>query len=440
MLHTHKRKLYICLFVAVLVVISIFLFLNKKENQEVSVMLERIGTETDAAQETDNIAEEDIAEGNIIKGDSSGGNASDENEQEKVSAEEIQLSEELQKEADINEALDAMIQEMSLEEKVGQMFFIRSRGDIDASVFDTYHVGGVILFGEDFQGKTPETLIEYIQDFQNNSTYPLLIGVDEEGGTVSRLNGNSALIEAPFQSPRNLYEAGGFDAIEADTYEKSQLLLSYGINVNFAPVCDLSFSPEDFMYKRAFGMDVSETCQYVELVVGIMKEERIGSVLKHFPGYGSNGDTHTGMVTDTRDYNTFLTMDFLPFISGIQAGCDCVLVSHNIVTSMDSVYPASLSKNVHEILRNDLDFDGVIITDDLEMNGAAEFADEGEIAVLAVQAGNDMLLSSHYGIQYQAVLLAVQEGEIPETQIDASVKRILRWKYDLGLLELVNLE
>lgn len=340
-----------------------------------------------------------------------------------------------QAEAELTQKLENIVREMSIEEKVGQMFFIRANGGVPQEVFDNYHVGGVLLFGEDFQGKTPETLVEYIQGFQTKSTYPLLIGTDEEGGTVSRISGNYELTEEVFQSPKSLYQENGFDAIAEDAHVKSQLLLSYGINVNFAPVCDLAFDPDDFMYKRSFGTNVSETCQYIELVVQVMEEENIGSVLKHFPGYGDNGDTHTSIITDERELSEFETKDFLPFSSGIESGADCVMVSHNIVTAIDEEYPASLSPKVHAILREELGFTGVIITDDLVMEGVTKYVGTETAAILAVQAGNDMILSSNYQAQYQAILNAVDEGTISEEQVDEAVLRILRWKYDLGLLE-----
>ena len=157
--------------------------------------------------------------------------------------------------------------------------------------------------------------------------------------------------------------------------------------------------------------------------------------MKHFPGYGSNGDTHTCIVRDYRDYDSFVNGDFLPFIEGINQGADCVLVSHNIVECIDSEMPASLSGKVIGILRNDLEFDGVIITDDLMMDGVSDYFSEGESAVMAIIAGNDMILSTDYSLQYESVLAAVYDGRITEERIDESVTRILLWKYELGLIK-----
>ncbi len=335
----------------------------------------------------------------------------------------------------VNRELEELVAHMTLEEKVGQMFFIRADASFDQTTFDTYHPGGILLFGQDVENKTVSQLRDYIGSFQRYSTYPLFIGIDEEGGTVTRVSHNSNLVEEAFESPRNLYEQGGFEAVIEDSHKKSSLLKSFGINVNFAPVVDYSVDYGDFMYQRAFGNNIEETCEFAEKIVSAMKEDQMGCVLKHFPGYGNNGDTHTNIITDYREYDIFVEQDFLPFQSGIEAGADSVLVSHNIVVSMDETYPASLSENVHRILREDLGFEGVIITDDLVMSGVADFVSADAAAVQAVKAGNDMMIVSDYAVQYDAVVAAVQNGEIDIQKIDESVIRILRWKYNLGLLE-----
>lgn len=335
---------------------------------------------------------------------------------------------------DTEQKIDDIIEGMTLEEKVGQLFFIKDDGRFRSDILEHYPVGGIILFDGDFKGKSAQNLRDYISAFQDNSRYPLLIGVDEEGGTVIRLSKYSTYADAPFQSPRNLYSSGGFESIREDTVLKSELLLSYGINVNFAPVCDISGDSDDFMYSRSISGDPEVVSEFAALSVSVMHDEGIGSVLKHFPGYGSNGDTHTDVIRDSRDYDTFVEQDFKPFQAGIDAGADCVLVSHNIVECMDSDMPASLSYEVHRILRSELGFNGVIITDDLMMNGVSAYVDVEESAVQAILAGNDMILSTYYDVQYQAVLDAVNAGTITEERLDASIRRILRWKYSLGIM------
>lgn len=330
--------------------------------------------------------------------------------------------------------INEKIQSMTIEEKVGQLFFIKNDNRFDESVLEEYPVGGIILFSSDFQGESPESLTKEIAAFQEKSDIPLLIGVDEEGGSVIRLSKYSALADYAFSSPRALYNSGGFDAIREDTKVKSELLLSYGINVNFAPVCDISLNRGEFMYLRSFGGSAEDTAEYVSIVVEVMNDCGMGCVLKHFPGYGNNADTHKSIVYDSRPYEVFENEDFLPFISGINSGAECILISHNIIECMDSGNPASISPYIHEMLRQEFKFDGVIITDDLMMGGVSKFVSEEESAVVAILAGNDMLLSTNYQLQYNSVLEAVKNGEITEERIDESVRRILRWKYMLGIM------
>lgn len=323
---------------------------------------------------------------------------------------------------------------MTLEEKVGQMFIARCPETDAAQLAADYHLGGYILFGRDFKDKTAEQVTTDIQSCQDAAEIPLLIAVDEEGGTVNRVSSNPNLRSSPFRSPQSLYSEGGLELVRSDAQEKCRLLESLGININFAPVCDVSQDPADFIYDRTLGRDAQETSQYVAAVVETMAEEGMGSVLKHFPGYGNNTDTHTGVAYDDRPYDTFLTSDFLPFQAGIAAGADMVLVSHNIVSAMDEASPASLSPEVHRVLREDLGFTGVIVTDDLVMDGVRDFAGDDEAAVLAVQAGNDLLCCTDFQTQVPAVLAAVESGEITGEQIDAAVLRVLTMKLRLGIL------
>ncbi len=249
---------------------------------------------------------------------------------------------------------------------------------------------------------------------------------------MCRVSKYAAFRSEPFKSPQDLYKQGGFEAIQADTREKAALLLGLGINVNLAPVCDVSVNPDDFIYRRSFGREAGETADYVRTVVREMKKAGIGSTLKHFPGYGSNEDTHSGSAVDTRDYKQFLQSDFLPFEAGIEAGAGSVLVSHNIVTSMDEEHPASLSRAVHDKLRESLNFNGVIMTDDLSMDAIKNSTSNA--AVLAIAAGNDLLIATDFDGDIPAVLDALNNGTLKEAQIDASVIRILVWKLKLGIL------
>ena len=337
-------------------------------------------------------------------------------------------------ESSAEERAEEILSGMTLEEKVGQMFIARCPEEGAAEKAARYHLGGYILFARDFEGRTPAEASAAIASYQAASDIPLLIGVDEEGGAVNRVSRFPAYRDAPFPSPQALYQAGGFEAVEADTEEKCALLSSLGVNVNFAPVCDLPDSPDDFIYDRSFGTDASLTARYVRTVVGTMRGTGVLSVLKHFPGYGNNADTHTGIACDTRPYKDFLAEDFLPFEAGIEAGAEMALVSHNIVSCIDPDRPASLSPAVHTVLRETLGFTGVIVTDDLAMDGVRDFTGDAEAAVLAVEAGNDLLCCTDFETQIPAVVDAVRSGRLSEEQVDAAAGRVLAMKIDAGII------
>lgn len=344
----------------------------------------------------------------------------------------------------------ALLARMSVEERVGQIFFVRCPESGAAEDIARYHLGGVLLFTRDYQDAdgnwlSERDLTEKLRAFQSAAAesggVPLFIGSDEEGGTVTRASRNPNLFAQKRRSPQQIFAAGGMDAVAQETFDYNSTLLRYGINVNFAPVCDVSTYPGDFIYDRSFGQDAAATAEYVQTVVAQMNQcrvggalQRMGAVLKHFPGYGSNADTHTGIAIDNRPYELFETADFLPFRAGIDAGAPFVLVSHNVVGCMDVSLPASLSPAVHQILRESLGFDGVVLTDDLAMDAVASYARDGSAAVLAVLAGNDMLLSSDYLTQIPQVCAAVEDGTIPLETLNAACARVLRAKIHLGLI------
>jgi beta-N-acetylhexosaminidase len=328
------------------------------------------------------------------------------------------------------------ISSMTLDEKVGQLFLVRCPEIRITETAAEYKFGGYVYFAVNFDKRSRSEVTDEIAGCQAVSDIPMLIAVDEEGGTVNRVSRYTEFRPSPFLSPRTLYNKGGLDLIKTDTAEKAELLLGLGINLNLAPVCDISVDPNDFMYARSVGLDAAGTSDYIRTVVDVMNKYYIGCSLKHFPGYGNNADTHLDVVYDNRTYESYLKNDFLPFIAGIEAGAGSVMVSHNIMTCVDSVYPSSLSVDVHKLLRNELNFDGVIMTDDLSMEGIRKYTNGTEAAVRAVEAGNDMLCCSDYEIQYPAVLEAVHSGRITVERIEESVARILRWKIQLKLIKL----
>ncbi len=323
---------------------------------------------------------------------------------------------------------EKLLQNMTLEEKIGQMFLARFPKDGVIEEIQNYYPGGYILFARDFKNETPESILSKLKECQNTSKIKIILGVDEEGGTVVRVSAYEAFRQERFLSPQQLWANGQLPAILDDSKEKSALLKSIGLNMNLAPVADVPTDSSSFIFDRSYGKDPKETAVYVSELIKTMNEDGIISVMKHFPGYGDNSDTHTGIAVDERPYEMFTNSDFLPFISGIKADGPCILVSHNIIKSMDADKPASLSKNVHDILRTELNFSGIIMTDDLAMDAVKEYAENGEAAVLAVSAGNDIIISSDLKGQSLEILNAVKQGKIDEAQIDKAVKRILALK------------
>ena len=328
----------------------------------------------------------------------------------------------------------SILNNMTLEEKVGQMFFVRCRSYTAVSDIQIFSPGGYILFATDIRDHSRETLRSRLESYQKNSRINLLIGVDEEGGSTVRISKYPQFRGTPFSSPQRLYREGGYPLISSDAKEKSELLKNLGFNVNLAPVCDISTSSADYIHNRTFGKGPAETAEYVKTVVDAMGSSGLGCTLKHFPGYGGNKDTHKGLAVDKRSYDHFVNADFLPFRAGIEAGAGSVMVCHNIVASMDETLPASLSPEVHKVLREELGFAGVIMTDDLQMDAIKEHMGDEMSAVMAVAAGNDLIIASDFDIQIPSVIAAVKAGTISEERIDESVIRILMWKLSLGIL------
>ena len=322
---------------------------------------------------------------------------------------------------------------MSAEEKVGQLFLVRCPAAGQAELISVYHPGGYILFASDFEKNTPAQMRTVIASYQASSRVPMLIAADEEGGTVTRISRYAQYRPEKFLSPRDAYAAGGWEYVTAEAAEKASLLTSLGVNVNVAPVCDVARSESDFIYARSFGTDAEAVSQYVTAVVETANAGRLGSVLKHFPGYGDNRDTHTGSAYDERPRETFETVDLLPFKAGIDAGAGAVMVSHNTIACMDAEHPASLSPTVHNWLRA-MGFDGVIVTDDLVMQAITDTIGPEQAAVDAILCGNDLICCTDYASQIPAVLNAVKSGVISEARLNESVLRILEWKNALGIL------
>lgn len=331
---------------------------------------------------------------------------------------------------------EKIVMEMTEEELVGQLFLARYPGYEKAlESVKNKHIGGYVLFGKDLEAQTPAGIRRELEKLQNASAFPVLIAVDEEGGSVTRVSTYPQFREEKFPSPRKLYERGGLELVLDTEREKCELLCSLGINVNLAPVCDVTTDRNAFMYSRSLGQSPEITGEYIAAVTKLMHEKQVGSVLKHFPGYGNNDDTHIGTALDTRPLSELEENDLIPFRAGIDTGCDAIMVSHTTIGALDDTMPGSLSPVVIGYLRETMGFHGVIMTDDLVMQAITDVYGVGESAVLAFLAGNDILCCSEYEAQYDAVLQAVRDGRISRERLEESVLRIIKWKHSLNIKE-----
>lgn len=325
------------------------------------------------------------------------------------------------------------IKEMTLEEKIAQLFLVRyTNDDTAADIQKKYQFGGYIFFKKDFIDKNKIDVKNMINKVQDVSKIPMLTAVDEEGGVVVRVSSNPKLVEEPFKSPSELFNEGGIELIKKDVLNKSEILSSLGINLNLAPVVDVATNATDYMYSRALQQNTEITAEYAKSVIESSKSTNVSYVLKHFPGYGNNSDTHTGEVIDNRSYESIIINDLPPFEAGIKEGAEAILVSHNVVVNIDKDNPASLSPQINALLRKELDFYGVIITDDLEMGAISNVANA---TVKAIKAGNDLIITTDYMTSLNAVKDALNTGTLTENQIDKAAQRIIAWKYYKGLID-----
>ncbi|MGX7121261.1 glycoside hydrolase family 3 protein [Enterococcus raffinosus] len=345
-----------------------------------------------------------------------------------------QTNESINEKITVKEKVENTMKTMTLEEKVGQLFMARVPEQNQIMDIQNYHLGGYLLFDRDMAGKGQADVKQTIASYQEASKTPMFIGSDEEGGTVSRLSRNQ-IVSPAFESPQALYQKDGWDGVTKEIDRKAQVFGELGIQLGMFPDADVSTDPQSFIYDRTIGMDAKGTSHYVKLSVEEMKKQKLGSILKHFPGYGNNRDSHVEIVTDNRSMEDLRKNDFLPFEAGIKAWADSIMVSHNIVQAIDGNRPASISKPVHDVIRNELGFKGVIMTDDMDMAGLADFISQEEAGLQALQAGNDMILSSSYSTQIPYILEAIKKGEYSEQQLDQSVERLLTWKVELGLIK-----
>ena len=340
------------------------------------------------------------------------------------------------------DAAEEILAQMTLEEKIGQMFFIGSRKNAAGQrqlaldeplkkVLTQFQPGGFIFFAENLDTISQTTA--FIEELQKDAEIPLFIGIDEEGGTVTRLNKAEKLHSTVMPAPYTIGSTGNSEYAFMAAKAIGEELKSLGFNLNFAPVADVFSNPKNkIIGRRAYSEDPSVVSEMVAQAVKGTKESGIIPVLKHFPGHGDTlEDSHTGAAVVNKDLEQLNQAELPPFGSGIEAGAEMVMMGHLMTPEItDNGLPATLSRSIVEgVLREQLGFDGVIITDGLEMSAITAFYSEEEAVVMAVGAGIDiLLLPNDFSKAYNAVLTAVMDGRISEERIDESVIRILALK------------
>ena len=327
---------------------------------------------------------------------------------------------------DYYEEAEKIMSGMTMLEKIGQMFIGRYSADTAEAQLKKYNLGGFCLFANNLAGHTEEQLITELEKIQASSKIPLSLSVDEEGGTVCRVS--LYFRKEKFPSPRDSYLKGGLDEILLIEKEKRELLRKLKFSLNFAPVADMSMNQSDYIYYRTLGEDAITTSNYINAVVDDYVKDNFCCCLKHFPGYGNNRNTHNDVAHDYRSLDYLKKNDLIPFVKAIEHKVPMIMVSHNIVHSIDGEYPASISKKMHDLLRIEYGYTGIIITDSLSMGAISKYAGDTPAAVLAVEAGNDIILTSTLNEHINQVIKAYNENKIDEELINNAVRRVIAWK------------
>lgn len=340
------------------------------------------------------------------------------------------------------DTIELMLSGMTIEQKIGQMFICAFRKDEKGNgivqlndktkkIIQDYGIGGVILFSENINSE--EETVQYIKDLKKISNLPIFIGIDEEGGRVVR----TASLRLP-QIPSAKETGGTGDAGKAYGYAKdiAMYLKRLGFNLDFAPIADINSNPNNTVIgDRSFGSDPEMTGEMVASFVKGLEENGIYSTLKHFPGHGdTSSDSHYGLASVENDLDRLEKVEFVPFEMGIEAGASFVMVGHISTPNVTDNYEPTIFSELllNEILRKRLGFEGIIITDALDMGAVTKYYTSEETSVKAVNAGVDILLMpDSFQEAYDGLLNAVKRGDISEKRIDESVKRILKLKMRL---------
>ncbi|MCR5528095.1 MAG: glycoside hydrolase family 3 protein [Saccharofermentans sp.] len=347
-----------------------------------------------------------------------------------------------------SEEAQAILSGMSLEEKVYQMFMVSPEqltgtdiyeydtefNDVTEAAIAAHPVGGVIFFGGNIV--SPEQITEFVSAYQEASDIGLFIGIDEEGGDITRIASNPAF-DVPVFPP--MAELEGEDAAYDAGNTIGSYIQGYGFNLDFAPVSDVNSNPDNTVIgNRAFSSDPQEAAVMVSAAVRGFNDSGVFCTLKHFPGHGDTvADTHFETASVTRTYLEMQSCELIPFAAGIEAGADFIMAAHITTPNADPTgLPASLSYFwLTTTLRYDMGFTGIIITDSMTMQAITDNFTPEQAAVAAVYAGNDIILMPQdLEAAAQGIVEAVENGTIPEERIDSSVLRILDKKIQGGII------
>ena len=327
---------------------------------------------------------------------------------------------------DYYEEAEKILKNMNRNEIIGQIFLPRYSLETVDSEIKKYSPAGFILFANNLFNHTEQQLIYELNQRKKISKIPLVFGVDEEGGTVCRIS--LYFRDEKFPSPRESYLKGGIEEILSIEQEKRDLLKKLNFNFNLAPVADISLNSSDYIYKRTLGENASITSNYINSVVDSYNNDKFTCCLKHFPGYGNNINTHDDIAHDYRSLDYLKENDLIPFINAINHNVPMIMVSHNIVVDIDEQYPSSISKKVHDLLRNEYNYTGLILTDSLSMGAITKYTKDISPAVLAVLSGNDLIVTSTFEQHINELIRAVNNSEIDMNLIKKAAKRVIAWK------------
>lgn len=370
-------------------------------------------------------------------------NGSDNTPAEVTGGEDVQDPADQSGSAEGSDIVEKTLADMSLRDKVCQMMFVRpesitgidvvtAAGDTTKAALEKYPVGGIVYFAQNMESK--DQVKEMIDNSQSYSKVGLFISTDEEGGMVNRLMNTvgTTYIDSMYN-----YKDEGTQKAHDNAYTIASDMAALGFNMDFAPVADVWSNPDNTVIgERAYSDDYSQAAELVGSAVKGFEDGGVMCTLKHFPGHGDTAeDSHYSSAYVRRTKDEIMADEMQPFTAGIDAGAEFVMVGHLIVPDIDEL-PATLSyKITTEMLRNEMRFEGIAITDSLAMSSIADNYGVGESAVMSIKAGIDMLLDpTDIDTAIDAVVQAVESGDITEDRIDESVRRILTLKEKQGLL------